>query len=274
MLVRLPAGGSGGAPAPVVVVSHGLGGTRDGLAYLGEALAQAGYVAVHVQHPGTDSSLWQGGGDARLAMMAAAMDPARALDRLQDSVFVLDELGRRNTADPDLAGRLDLSRMAMAGHSYGAWTVLHLLGERLPVAGVTVRLPDPRLQAGVALSPIPPIGMPAADAYAPVQKPLLYVTGTRDQGWGVASWRERTQGYANTSGPAALAVLDGAAHASFAGEAVAGDYWNQPTYQTRTARISVLFLDAVLKHDAGAAARLAGRTGLAPADHLDLRGLG
>ena len=270
MLIRLPAGT---APAPVVLVTHGLGGTREGLAYLGKALAAAGYVSVHVQHPGTDASVWQGAADARLAMIAAAMDASRALDRLHDAAFVLDELERRAAADAMLGGRIDMRSVAVAGHSYGAWTVLHLLGQRLPVADVGLRLPDPRLRAGIALSPIPPMGLSPAQAYAPVRAPILYVTGTRDQGWGVGNWRQRTLGYQNSTGPAALAILDGAAHASFAGEAVAGGYWNQPTYQARTAQLGVLFLRAVLDGSQAARAALAAGGGLQPEDRLEVRGL-
>ncbi|MGY4802222.1 alpha/beta hydrolase family protein, partial [Teichococcus aerofrigidensis] len=44
LLLRLP-GGTG--PAPLVLVSPGLGGTRHGLAYLGEALAEAGFLVLH-----------------------------------------------------------------------------------------------------------------------------------------------------------------------------------------------------------------------------------
>lgn len=273
VLLRLPAAEAG--PAPIVVVSHGLGGSREGLAYLGEALAQAGYAAIHVQHPGTDSSIWQGASDPRAGMLAAVMDPGRALARLQDVAFVLDELARRNAAAATgpLAGRFDLSRSAVAGHSYGAWTVLHALGERLPVPAAGLVLPDPRLRAGVALSPVPPIGLSPEAAYLPVRTPVLHVTGTADSGWGVSDWRQRTLGYRYSSGPAALAVLDGAAHASFAGEAVAGGYWNQPTYQARTARLAVAFLDAALLGDAAARDALLAGAGLSRGDRIEARGL-
>ena len=58
VLIRLP---PQPGPAPLVLLSHGLGGSRDGLAYLGESLAAAGYVAVHLQHHGSDIGVWQGG---------------------------------------------------------------------------------------------------------------------------------------------------------------------------------------------------------------------
>ncbi|MFC7551313.1 alpha/beta hydrolase family protein [Pseudoroseomonas wenyumeiae] len=164
MLLRLP--DSGGA-APLVLLSHGLGGSREGLGYLGRALAQAGFAVLHLQHPGTDDSLWRSGGDTRLALAAAVTDASRALDRIFDVVFVLDTLPRR----PELAGRLDLSRIAIAGHSYGAWLVQTMLGQRVPGGDRGLALPEPRLGAGIALSPIPPQGLPARLAMDRVRAP-------------------------------------------------------------------------------------------------------
>ncbi len=128
-LVRLPAGRAPNVPAPVVIISHGLGGTREGLAYLGQAMADAGFVAIHLQHHGSDIAVWRGAANVGLNMAAALLDVRNALDRLRDIPFVLDLL----PDVPALRGRLDFGRMAIAGHSFGAWTVTHMLGERLRV---------------------------------------------------------------------------------------------------------------------------------------------
>jgi len=45
--------------APVVMFSHGLGGSREGNSYLGKHWAARGYVTVFLQHPGSDSHVWQ-----------------------------------------------------------------------------------------------------------------------------------------------------------------------------------------------------------------------
>ena len=272
VLIRRPAGSG---PAPLVLLSHGLGGSREGLAYLGEALAAAGYAAVHLQHKGSDAAIWQGA-DARASIGAAATDIGAALARLQDVVFALDYL--LAGGEPLLQGRIDPGRIAIAGHSYGAWTVSHMLGERLPLGGFGLNLPDPRLRAGIALSPIPPlpipvIGVPAAVAYRGIAAPILHVTGTRDSGMGVPDWQARTIGYRTATSPGLLAVLDGAVHASFAGEAEVGGYWNDPTYQPRTARLACWFLDAVLRGDAGARAALLRGEGLAPRDAIESKGM-
>src|ERR1700722_14103227 len=44
---------------PVVLFSHGLGGSRKGSAYLGQHWSERGYVAVFLQHPGSDDSIWK-----------------------------------------------------------------------------------------------------------------------------------------------------------------------------------------------------------------------
>lgn len=264
VLVRLPAASG---PAPVVIVSHGLGGSRDGLAYLGEALAAAGYVAVHLQHAGSDTAIWRGMPDRRDAMMQAAANPRAALDRLYDVAFALDELGRH----PVLADMVEPGQAAIAGHSFGAWTASHMLGQRLPLAGFGPPLPDLRLRAGVALSPIPPIGIAPAIAYAGVSAPMLHVTGTEDRGLQAPDWQARTVGYRLSPGSAVLAVLDGANHASFAGEAEAGAYWNDPTFQPRAARLAVLFLDAVLRGSDEAREALVRGDGLARGDRIEAR---
>ncbi|WP_376099945.1 alpha/beta hydrolase family protein [Roseomonas sp. CCTCC AB2023176] len=260
VLTRAP---PGPGPFPAVIVSHGLGGSREGLAYLGRALANAGYVAIHLQHVGTDDSLWRNGG---AGLAAGALDVQGALDRLLDTKFALDNL-------PPSA---DAQRIAIAGHSYGAWTVQHMLGERLPGGDRGLGLPDPRLKAGIALSPIPARGLPPRLAYGGIVAPVLHVTGTNDGGYieGVQP-RDRRAPFEGSAGPAALAVLDGAVHQSFADEAAAGPRFSDPTYHPRTAALSVTFLDAVLRRDEAALARLrdARTTILSPTDEFVLRGL-
>lgn len=267
MLLRLPVGE---APAPLVLVSHGLGGSREGLAYLGEALAGAGFAALHVQHPGTDESLLRGPLDRRLAFAAAATDAGRALDRLRDTAFVLDEIVRR----PALAARIDGTRIGIAGHSYGAWLVQHMLGQRLPGGDRGLTLPDPRLSAGIALSPMPPEGLPPRLAFARVAVPVLHVTGTLDHGWiGGTDAAARRVPYDAITAPG---VLAGAAHTSFAGEPGVGARWEDATYHPRTAGLAVAFLRAVWRREASARDFLqAGAPGLlAEADRLESKGLG
>ncbi len=141
--------------SPVIIFSHGLGGTRAGSEYLGDHWAKRGYIVVFVQHPGSDISVWK---DKPLARRMTAMQEAASLEnlrlRLDDVKFVLDELDSWNSdVKHDLHGRLDLLHVGMSGHSFGAVTTQFLSGEK-PVVGRTFT--DPRIQAAVIMSPSRP----------------------------------------------------------------------------------------------------------------------
>jgi predicted dienelactone hydrolase len=244
------------------------------LAESGRALAGAGYVALHLQHPGTDDALWRNAGGGP-ALAAAALDPANAVARLLDGIFAVDELLRRNAAAGDpLAGRVDPGRIAMAGHSYGAWTVQHLLGQRIPGGDRGLPLPERRLAAGIAISPSPPRGLPPRLAFARVATPMLHVTGTLDSGFieGATPADREIPFRAIEGAPGALAVLEGATHGAFADEAAAGPRWSDPTYHARTAALSLLFLRTVLEGDTEARGALVtgAREVLAPGDRLEV----
>jgi predicted dienelactone hydrolase len=275
VLIRLP---DAAGPRPVVLLSHGLGGSREGLGYLGRALAEDGCVAIHLQHPGTDAALWQGVAERNAALAAAVLDVGNAVARLRDGVFAVEEAIRRGARPGDpLAGRVDAARLAAAGHSYGAWLVQHLLGQRLPGGDRGLPLPERRLKAGILLSPSPPRGMPPRTAFARVATPILHVTGTADHGWveGATPADREIPFRAIAGAPQVLLVLDGARHAAFADEPEAGPRWSDPAYHRRVAGVSVLFLRAMLREDGAArAAIMAGAEGLLePGDRLETSGV-
>src|SRR5262245_50848172 len=79
--------------APLVLFSHGLGGSRAGSKFLGDHWASRGYVAVFLQHPGSDDSVWK---DAPKMERMKAMKRAASLDnfvlRVEDVSAVLNQL--------------------------------------------------------------------------------------------------------------------------------------------------------------------------------------
>lgn len=277
VLIRLP---EATGRRPVVLISHGLGGSREGLGYLGRALAEAGFVALHLQHAGSDATLWRGAGSGGggMALAAAAYDPANALARLQDGIFAVEEVLRRGATVGDaLDGRVDAARLAVAGHSFGAWTVQHLLGQRIPGGDRGLALPERRLTAGIALSPVPPRGLPPRVAFARIAAPILHVTGTADRTFVDGTEpADRETPFRASEGMAALAVLAGATHGAFADEPGAGPRWSDPTWHPRIAGLAVLFLRAVLDGDGAARAALAAGAPelLAAGDRLETRGFG
>jgi len=167
-------------PLPVIVFSHGLGGSRDGYRYLGERWASRGYASVHLQHPGSDGELLK---ESRplLAMRRAAQDPKNLVDRPRDVTFALDTLTRLNAdAAFPLKGMLDLNRVGVGGHSFGAYTALAASGRRLARGGDVVALGDPRVRACVALSSPSQGKERDCPSYREFRVPCLHMTGTED----------------------------------------------------------------------------------------------
>lgn len=171
-------------PAPAVIFSHGLGGSREAAGYLLEHLAANGFAAVAIQHPGSDESLLRGGGEAPARQSprlrpGAGDSAAAAVARFGDIRFVIDRLEAENRNGP-LAGRFDLSRLGMSGHSYGALTTLVAVGQRL-AAGPADAFRDARIDAAIVYSPNAPRNQDPARALANVHTPILHFTGTEDR---------------------------------------------------------------------------------------------
>ena len=206
-----------GAPGrlPVVLVSHGLGGTRNAYEWLGRHLAGHGYVCVHLEHVGSNFESVRGKG---LRSRDAALD---AKERPADVSFALDRLADLDRDHPALKGRLDLDRVAIAGHSYGAYTAMACVGAKVSFPPL-LRDPDfrdARLKAAVVLSPQPAgtLGF-REDSWKDLVVPVLYVTGTRDAAMDVKDPALRR--YAFDHGPAKdswFLDIEGANHMTFAG---------------------------------------------------------
>lgn len=217
-------------PRPTVLVSHGLGGSREGLSYLGNHLASHGYACVHLQHPGSDESVWKGlrPKDVMPAMGKAANNPKVAIDRANDVPFVLDELVKLNgDKTSPLYQQIDFERVGIAGHSFGAWSAMTAGGLTL---GSTARTPgqtfsDPRIKCIVPLSP--PVAKPnqRERAYATLNVPALFMTGTLDTSpINNTTAEERLIPYSLMPGPSDggahkyMINFDGADHMTFSGE--------------------------------------------------------
>lgn len=98
---------------PLIVLSHGTGGSALMMGWLGIALAQRGYIAAAVNHPGNNAledytpagfTLWW--------------------ERTKDLSEVIDHM----LADPDFGARIDSQRIAAAGFSLGGYTMIEIAG--------------------------------------------------------------------------------------------------------------------------------------------------
>jgi predicted dienelactone hydrolase len=105
------------AKLPLVVLSHGTGGSAAGMAWLAETLAANGYLVAAVNHHGNTGFE----GSARLEGFIVWWDRPRDLSVLIDRLL----------ADPRFGPRIDASRIGVAGFSIGGYTALATVGARL-----------------------------------------------------------------------------------------------------------------------------------------------
>ncbi|WP_085246851.1 alpha/beta hydrolase family protein [Gilliamella mensalis] len=99
---------------PLIVISHGYGGSWQNLNWLAYELADKGYIVAAPNHPGTtyfnkditqSTKLW-----------LRPQDLSKTIDALQ-----IDEI---------LANYIDMNKISSIGHSLGGWTVAALAGAR------------------------------------------------------------------------------------------------------------------------------------------------
>jgi predicted dienelactone hydrolase len=235
-------------PVPIVLFSHGLGGSRVGSKFLGEHWAARGYIAVFIQHPGSDEAIWREAAPKdRMAALRTAASLENFLLRAQDVRAVLDELEVWNRNGP-LAGRMDFTKMGMSGHSFGAVTTEAVSGETLPMS--SNRLTDPRIRAAVILSPGVPKSTTADEAFGAVKIPWLLMTGTKDIApIGPADMNSRLAVYPALHGaPKYQVVLNNAEHSAFTDRALPGDREpRNPNHHRVILALSTAFWDGYLR---------------------------
>lgn len=184
---------------PLVIVSHGGGGTWDANLYQAEHLASHGYVVCCLEHVCSNSRRVAyymsraGGGMIFLeALHRISKDATAMLERPRDVRFAIDQAGLWNESDLHLKGRIDTQKIAMMGHSYGAYTTLvvcgarpirdHMIPAQDPAVGLAGDLSDPRVTFGFAMSPQPTGGTYfGADSYRTINRPLVCLTGPQDE---------------------------------------------------------------------------------------------
>jgi predicted dienelactone hydrolase len=284
--LRVPQPCTGATPRPVILFSHGLGGSRAGGARWGEHWASHGFIVIHLQHPGSDESLWRTGpGTFDPARLRLGMTPEQAVLRVRDVAAVLDWLAGRQARDPRLAC-LDLTRVGMSGHSFGAQTTQVVAGQgRLiwPSAAtqpgsVTPAAPlrDPRISAAIAFSP----AIRGADesSVAAITLPFMVVTGALDDGaglTGVTPAMRRAVYERLAPGKAWLLWFGEGDHMVFNGGSPRAARRQADAHVLRVAAgLSLAFWRATLSNDAQAAVWLSGdgpRAVLSPGDTFESR---
>ena len=109
----------GAKKLPLILLSHGTGDSAEQLAWLGIALARAGFIVAAVNHPGNNAH-------ERYTVEGFTLWWERATDVSQ----VLDAM----LADKQFGERIDPKRVGASGFSLGAYTSLLLAGAQSDIS--------------------------------------------------------------------------------------------------------------------------------------------
>lgn len=150
---------------PLIVFSHGRTGMRFAYSLLCEALAARGSIVVSADHPGDGLTDWLLGSHVD--------DRTNEINRVGDAHALLAELRPdRSVLPADVMAAIDHDRVALAGHSYGAYTAL------ATSAGTRGVPAHDRVRAVVGLQPF--TRTMSDGALGRVAVPALLVVGDRD----------------------------------------------------------------------------------------------
>jgi predicted dienelactone hydrolase len=233
-----PAGPAPPDGYPVILFSHGFLGCNTQSAFLTAALAHAGYFVLAPDHH--DAACGSGADSeksflSRLATTRSeqpfhhpeAWSDATYRDRRADLEAILDTILKEKSFQEV---PIDSSRIGLAGHSLGGYTVLAM-------AGAWPSWKDERIKAVLGLSPYCTPFITKGDL-AHLDVPVMYQGGTLDLGI-TPDVRRRGGAYGLSSTPKYYVELRGAGHLA----------WTNMNglYHTRINEYSVAFFDRHLK---------------------------
>ncbi len=185
---------------PLVLISHGGGGSHLLYRSIATHLAQHGYIVVAPEHPSDNRN--------DKSMMGTEENMAR---RPRHAAMTLSAV----IDDAQLGPHVDASAIAVIGHSYGGYTALAMAGGQpwsMARQPVTVQA-DARVKAAVLMAAAAAPYQPP-DALQAVRIPLLVLSGDQDPVtplWQAELVRDRVPDPAQVT----LQVVNGAGHFAF-----------------------------------------------------------
>lgn len=245
-------------PWPLIVYSHGAFGSRDNYKPLVEHWVSHGYVVVQPTHSDSLSLMDR---DERIEALRGFRRNKNGVfrdwrNRPKDVSFVIDSLDEIAKRLPALKGKIDLERIGLGGHSYGAHTSQVIGGVRpvLPGGG-PVDLRDKRVGCVLLISPQGRGRLLKEPSWATLAAPMMTVTGSRDKGRNGdgAMWRTEPFRFC-PPGDKVLVWIEGADHGfgGIAGSVRLKGHRKNQTHVDIVRAASLTFWDAWLKEDAAA----------------------
>jgi len=143
--IPLAAPAASGSPFPVLLLSPGFAAAVSNYTLFAEELASHGYVVVVIGHTGMNAVVlpdrgllnphdgfwhdWPVAENREMSLEERKIKLQAALDNFaRDQLFVLEQLHRLNESEGwELAGKLDMARVASMGHSAGYLAPLGLM---------------------------------------------------------------------------------------------------------------------------------------------------
>jgi predicted dienelactone hydrolase len=130
---------------PIVIFSHGTGGSKDDYGELGRFWASHGYIVLHPTHEDSLALRGEsaGGGNLRRILAQILRDPDSWQQRFKDISIVIDSLKKLENDVPELKGKMNINEIGVGGHSYGAYTAQ-------VIGGATIDLPNGKTEQSFA----------------------------------------------------------------------------------------------------------------------------
>jgi len=174
-------------PFPIIVFSHGAGGSQNCCDALTRHWASHGYFTLQPTHEDSTSQR-KNSNEEDVNFLRAVRDALKKPElwesRPKDVSFLLNSLPALQERIPGLVGRLDTAHIGVGGHSMGAFTADAIAGARVDLPNhPETSFADSRVKAALLLSPQGPGEFGLTDhSWDHVAVPLLSMTGSLDSG--------------------------------------------------------------------------------------------